>query len=273
MEIIKSLTHCKSCNEELENPISFPCDHTICQKHVDALINNFRLNCPVCNQSHNVPAGGFPVNEMTRQLLKLNDLNLVQSVSPFQKETLDNMKHLDVAINNDLNKWLDVNKQCIIDYNSNFINQIDLKREKLHKQVNDSSEKLIQEVNEHKKKYLEDLANIKRRVPKKERKLLDIILLHKGKIMIAVIIIIILMIVGFIILVSFFIFVIVTPITIFVIISVIVMVIICIVIGLIFFFIVTPITIFVIISVIVMVIICIVIGLIFFFIALGVLVI
>jgi hypothetical protein len=80
MDIIKNFTICKHCNKELDNPVSLPCNRTICQKHVSELAGqNADLDCPCCEETHTIPLDGYQVNEMIKQLLKSDVHNLVQN--------------------------------------------------------------------------------------------------------------------------------------------------------------------------------------------------
>jgi len=175
MDIIKSLTFCGTCTEVLEQPITLPCDHSICQKHIDSLKGeSSELNCPICDESHSVPEGGFRVNETIKKLIKSDVHKLVQNLSPFHKEALDELKHLESACS-DFQNCLNSSEQSVIDYHDKMINEIDLRKEILQKQLNDSTEKLIQEVNEHKQKCLDELGTIKNRESENEKRLEEII--------------------------------------------------------------------------------------------------
>ena len=73
MDTIRSVLTCKICNDIYNKPISLPCSKTMCQSHVEELTRRdgklSAIRCVFCKNEHEIPANGFPENEMASGFL------------------------------------------------------------------------------------------------------------------------------------------------------------------------------------------------------------
>lgn len=90
--------NCKICKRLLENPVLISCGETICQKCVACLIDSnepSKLNCPLCLETHEIPSNGFILNKFVVNLLKSNNLSMLELTQP--AISIQNLKyHLDI---------------------------------------------------------------------------------------------------------------------------------------------------------------------------------
>ena len=70
MDELTDLTQCPVCFEEYEldghqSPRILPCSHTLCEKCLEVLIRNNKVDCPECRVKHQAAAGkrSFPQNK------------------------------------------------------------------------------------------------------------------------------------------------------------------------------------------------------------------
>ena len=93
---LKRLFDCDLCNNLLIDPVTLPCGHTICRKHIRELLEKrskaeAAFVCDLCGNEHVVPANGFLLNKKFKTALdtELNSLNIDMDVYNQCKKGVD----------------------------------------------------------------------------------------------------------------------------------------------------------------------------------------
>jgi len=145
----------------LVDPVTLPCGHTVCKRHADEQLegpnkpkkikfdelmeaspkesNTFL--CTLCDDEHYIPKKGFAINKRFQNALdiKLNTLKL----NPVYEEC---KKEIDDAKNN-IQKIENLNKDpenCIYEFFEELKREVDLRREKLKLELDNSSDEILQ---------------------------------------------------------------------------------------------------------------------------------
>ena len=154
---IKEELSCKYCNEIFNNPIALPCGDSICKHHIDELISNRSSNtflCPLCNEE-NCSNLKFKVNKLIQRLIKreLHEFRL----NPKYENSLKSLK---TEIEN-LETILKDPENYIFEEISELKRQVDLDRERLKNEIDDSANDLIKQLESYEKKFMAEFkANI-----------------------------------------------------------------------------------------------------------------
>ena len=68
MDLISKAIKCSICNSVLNSPVILPCEHNICQNHVQDVSS---IQCGECGQEHCVPSNGrFPSNKPLSDIIQ-----------------------------------------------------------------------------------------------------------------------------------------------------------------------------------------------------------
>jgi hypothetical protein len=141
---------------------SSPCSHYVCHKHQNEFTEK-RMECILCNQTHNIPEDGWQVDLMVQDLIQSFKV-LIDNIK--KDETYNELKNL---INDyqgvlDRYKFAEENrKQFIEDHHSNLSQMVDLRREKLNQEIAKISNKLIDRINNEKEKCIEQMSRTEKR--------------------------------------------------------------------------------------------------------------
>ena len=147
VEKIKRALDCDLCNKVLVDPITIPCGNTICQLHVDELLEK-RVKrkktffCELCKEEHVVPADGFALNKkMKLQLeIKLNELKLDYGIYKSCKETLKEFKETIAK----LESIYEDPANYIFEYFERTKREVDLRRKTLKAEIDDYSTEVLE---------------------------------------------------------------------------------------------------------------------------------
>ncbi len=140
-EKFSSLFNCQQCQKVLGDPVFLPCGETVCRIHTEEID---QVGCIFCSEMHKAPQNGFPANKMVQNQLELNANKMNQNFSQF-----NDYKKIIQGLNNKLKaaeSILQDPDNYIYEYFNELIRQVDLRRESLFEQVQQSSSKLIEEI-------------------------------------------------------------------------------------------------------------------------------
>jgi hypothetical protein len=130
----------KNCNKYYYEPLFLPCSKNICRCHIEELTNNHAsksINCPFCQNNHELPENGFPINQDLFTLIKLN-LHLTE-----KEKDANELMHKFEVIFNDFNQINKDPENYIFNYISNVRNKIDIERERLVLKINQISDDML----------------------------------------------------------------------------------------------------------------------------------
>ena len=153
---MKRLLECDLCNDVILDPVTLPCDNTICRSHLDKLLTDASNEkntflCLVCHEEHIIPKKGSIVNNRIQKLLTL-DLNILKA-SPLFDECI---KEIENAKENVLKvEELQKNGEMYnYDYFENIKRQVDIRRENLNLKIDNVSDEIIKSVELYQTSYI-----------------------------------------------------------------------------------------------------------------------
>jgi len=148
-DVINNLITCKICKQVLEEPVSLPCQKTICSKH---LLNETDVNsiyeCFFCNKSHQIDRKELTVHEEIQKLID-------------KKNKFVNKDFIDFGVNNRLARDSCEILQSILDeakllsndpayfvheFFSDLKNEIDQKKEEYVEKIEEKYETIMNQV-------------------------------------------------------------------------------------------------------------------------------
>ena len=142
LEKLKTLFNCKFCAKVLVKPIALSCGITICESHLDELLND---KCQFCEQQHS--KGPYKVNEAFSQMLELQ-VNTIKMSPKFDacKRSIDKAAEF-------VNKIDLVSKDpenFIYEYFEEIKQKVDVQREELKLKIDDYSNEIIGQIDQTK---------------------------------------------------------------------------------------------------------------------------
>jgi hypothetical protein len=156
---IKDKTTCGKCKTIFNDPRSLPCGECICNKCIlngigDKSSNEF--NCFCCDEIHNVPRNGFPVNKIVLSFLEMKPqaeikFNVWEEFKKQLKQMKGNLDNLISKVNS--------SDEIVTEHCEMVKNQIDTKTESLIQKIESYREVLLKEVDDYE---LECKDNIKK---------------------------------------------------------------------------------------------------------------
>ncbi len=74
---IKKLLNCKKCEGILDQPKLLPCGKSICSLCVSSIkLNKIEYECLICNNKHEMPKSGLPINESLVEILSVKTVEI-----------------------------------------------------------------------------------------------------------------------------------------------------------------------------------------------------
>ena len=133
-----------------------PCSETICEKHINEIKHAKLgiLECKSCNEDHQIPISGFPIDKRMVKLLSRNfqqmnfgeiHLNAFDYCKDFNA-VIDKLKHLTHDPSNFIHNYFEKVK-----------NKIDLRREKTISRIREYHRYLIEEIQKYKEECLSQM--------------------------------------------------------------------------------------------------------------------
>jgi hypothetical protein len=150
LKVEKRIFDCDLCNSLLVDPIILPCSNTICQLHINDLLEkrSKRKNafiCELCVDEHEVPANGFASNKRIKHQLdtKRNEMKIESGINNrICKKSVNEAE-------NSLAKLELVHKDpenYIYEYFEDIKREVDLRREVLKDKIDSYSEEIIESI-------------------------------------------------------------------------------------------------------------------------------
>ena len=132
---VESLVECQfdECKMIFENPITLPGGNSLRSQHLERY--NDKFECIFCKHVHNIDENGFFTNSIINQLIAK-----YLEMDPLRREATSSFNKLNEIINE--YEKLDP-EGYIFDYIREIINNIDLHREELVKEINEKSDEMI----------------------------------------------------------------------------------------------------------------------------------
>jgi hypothetical protein len=152
---VNDILICDQCEGRLDIPKILPCGKTICS--FCAPLNllstiDYKFDCLVCKNKHEVPKDGLLINEALLKMLSIKPTRISRGYffDSLQK-SLDEIQNKRGLIKLGIENSTDLGKEHCIDLR----NSVQLAAEEVILQVNDFSTKIIEEINEYEKGLIE----------------------------------------------------------------------------------------------------------------------
>jgi len=151
MNIKQELT-CKYCNEIYKNPITLTCGDSICKNHIEELVINNSILCPLCSQENMNQT--FNANKLIVKLLEieLHKFKLEPKYELMLNSLKQEIKNLEAILKDPEN--------LIFEEIGELKRQVDLDREKLKTQIDTLANDLIQQLESYEQKFKAEFKNI-----------------------------------------------------------------------------------------------------------------
>ncbi|CAF1096450.1 unnamed protein product [Brachionus calyciflorus] len=147
---------CSFCKKTFREPRILPCGDSLCFKCIK--IENNKLQCMFCNQTHHVPLNGFPIN---KALLK--SLDSIFFSDDIKSKLADYETKLK-SIKNESEKIKSISNSPeteVINHCRNLVNKIDLTFETKFQEMSSIRFDLIKRILDYEKKCIEKLSDKK----------------------------------------------------------------------------------------------------------------
>ena len=148
-EKLQAMFNCKVCHNLLREPVSLPCGQTVCKAHSEELCKS---KCDFCTLKHQLSKNGFSINKLIQDMLEiqLNTLNI--DINQF-----NDCKQLIRDLKASISGYESIQNDPASFISEHFIEMnrlVDLRRETLILEIQQSSDKLIEEIANAKRECL-----------------------------------------------------------------------------------------------------------------------
>lgn len=151
---------CKICFKIYLNPITLPCQNTICKIHLNLTDQDQHFLCILCNKTHKIPTNGFIENYTAKKCIDTNaHLSLDEQKLKAEIEGLFNELNSLLARFKTENSTFELNLYAS-DHLADVRKQIKSKKELIKYKLEQSSVKLINEVNKFEEKFSKRVQSI-----------------------------------------------------------------------------------------------------------------
>lgn len=161
MESYNDAIICRECYEIFNEPVILPCGETICKEHVSMMFensNNESNACDYCEEVHEIPKNGFPINKAIK--LIIDSIKERFQTSSKHKIVLDECSELKYAIR-DFENLLNNPGDFLHDYFMDLEYAVDIKREELKNRIDETSENILKSIKSFKKDCKTNLSQNK----------------------------------------------------------------------------------------------------------------
>jgi uncharacterized protein YoxC len=149
-EKIDSILICKICENKMVDPRILPCGKSVCHRCVDILADtdNNRIRCQSCAQIHEIPVGGFYINQLAQEMLECEANEVLQSnhIEEFKKF---------LGILNATKESIESTMECgdakIRDHCDKVKNDMQLAIEQAHAKLDEFHKDFMDEIDSHEK--------------------------------------------------------------------------------------------------------------------------
>jgi len=149
-DAINNILICEVCEEKLVDPRLLPCGKSVCQKCVDFLADTVkkRIKCQNCAKIHEIPDGGFYINQIVQEMLKFE----AKEVShPNQKEEFKKILDTLNGTKQAIESTLECGDAKIRDHCDIVRNDMQLAIEQAHAKLDEIHKEFMDEINNHEK--------------------------------------------------------------------------------------------------------------------------
>ena len=157
----ENLIHnCAMCNTEYDMPHILPCGETMCGKCINKytieINKNAFVQCPYCDEKHQLPPNGFPINKAISKLLNEAPVEI------YRGETYENLKSALKQIKEDCDQF-NINIQYGIDkineICSNLLNEVKMITEDKLEHIHKFSKAFSNEITNYKTECVSSFTN------------------------------------------------------------------------------------------------------------------
>ncbi len=151
---VNNFLSCKNCEGRLDKPRILPCGNSICSFCISSihLKENKEFQCLVCNELHEMPKNGLPLNNLAAEILSIKSVKVSRG-NAFEslQETLREIEKNKIDFKNCVNNSDD----CIKEHCVELRDKVQLKTEQAICKIKDLSEKVIDEINEYEQEIID----------------------------------------------------------------------------------------------------------------------
>lgn len=156
MDRIMKAINCSECQQVLETPIILPCQHSICQKHVNEKNIGDKIRCSKCGVEHEIPANGFLVVEALCEIIE-SQIGSIDFGS-VHKEAVESCGQLGRYIQ-DIENLLSDPSEYIYEEISRLKNRLQVKSEEIKFKIDIETDKLLNKLNDYQNQCKTSLSN------------------------------------------------------------------------------------------------------------------
>jgi hypothetical protein len=149
-DAINSILICKICDNKMVDPRLLPCGMSVCHRCVDILADTDknRIKCQNCGKIHEIPDGGFYINQLAQEMLKFEAKEVLQSNQIEEFKTL--LDTLNVT-KQSIQSTLESGDAKIRDHCDKARNDMQLAIEQAHAKLNEFHKDFMDEIDNHEK--------------------------------------------------------------------------------------------------------------------------
>jgi IS1 family transposase len=153
---MKDLLNCPHCKKRFSLPMVLPCGNSICRVCLDSLVIQNQANkgmfaCPICNLTHEEPAGGFPLNLTIIKILERQQKEFYRGAKAEKLKSY--LKNIQIEINDSI-YLLDNAVEKIKNYFNYLDQHLILQTESTVKMIEKYSENLRNEIKRHERECI-----------------------------------------------------------------------------------------------------------------------
>jgi hypothetical protein len=149
-EKIDSILICTICDNKMVDPRLLPCGKSVCHRCVDFLADTDKkkIKCQNCAKTHEIPVGGFYINQLAREMLECEANEVLQSnhIEEFKKF---------LGILNATKQSIESTMECgdakIRDHCDKVRNDMQLAIEQAHAKLDEFHKDFMHEIDNHEK--------------------------------------------------------------------------------------------------------------------------
>jgi hypothetical protein len=151
-EKIDTILICTVCENKMVDPRILPCGKSVCHRCVDILVDTGkkRIKCQNCGKIHEIPDGGFYINQIVQEILNCEAKEVLDSnhIEEFKKclEILNFTKQT-------IESTLECGDSKIRDHCDKVRNDMQLAIEQAHAKLDEFHKDFMHEIDNHEKRH------------------------------------------------------------------------------------------------------------------------
>ena len=149
-DAINKVLVCKICENKMVDPRILPCGKSVCHRCVDFLTDKEKnkIKCKYCGKDHEIPDGGFYINQLAQEMLKC------EAKAVFRSNQIEEFKKfLDIlnATKESIESTLESGDVKIRDHCDKVRNDMELAIEQAHEKLDEIHKDFMDEIDNHEK--------------------------------------------------------------------------------------------------------------------------